>query len=535
MLSGGHLLLRCLEAQGVTTTFGVPGESYLDVLDALRDSPVNFVTCRQEGGAGYCAAAWGRLTGHPGIALVTRGPGATNASIGLHAAMADSSPMILFVGQASLEHLGREAFQEVDYRAFFGPLVKWATQIESADRIPEIISRAFTTAMSGRPGPVVVALPEDVLTTQTSAAPGKAVSVGEPAPSVDAIDEVVPLLNSAEKPLIIVGKELASSERSKPLAAFAEANSIPVATAFRSNDLIDNHSSSFVGTAGVGMAPHVERLITESDLVLALGVRFDEMMTKAYTLFGMPDPGLPVVHVHRSDRELGKVVQPEVSVQSSTRLFLDALGDAELTIPSARAAWCAQGRADHISSLKAPKQAGALDMSEVMSWLQEHLPANVVMANGAGNFSAWPNKHFSYGPDATLLGPENGSMGYGLPAAIAAKLADPRRMVVAFVGDGDFQMTIQELGTAAQANAQPIVLVVNNGVYETIRMHQERNYPGRASGTDITNPDFVAIANAYGFHGERVERTEDFAAAFERAAASSTGAVLDLEVEPRFP
>lgn len=395
MLSGGHLLLRCLEAQGVTTTFGVPGESYLDVLDALRDSPVNFVTCRQEGGAGYCAAAWGRLTGHPGIALVTRGPGATNASIGLHAAMADSSPMILFVGQASLEHLGREAFQEVDYRAFFGPLVKWATQIESADRIPEIISRAFTTAMSGRPGPVVVALPEDVLTTQTSAAPGKAVSVGEPAPSVDAIDEVVPLLNSAEKPLIIVGKELATSECSKPLAAFAEANSIPVATAFRSNDLIDNHSSSFVGTAGVGMAPHVERLITESDLVLALGVRFDEMMTKAYTLFGMPDPGLPVVHVHRSDRELGKVVQPEVSVQSSTRLFIDALGDAELTVPSARAAWCAQGRADHVSSLKAPKQAGALDMSEVMSWLQEHLPANVVMANGAGNFSAWPNKHFS--------------------------------------------------------------------------------------------------------------------------------------------
>ncbi len=527
-LSGGHLLVRCLEAQGVTAGFGVPGESYLDVLDALHDSPIEFVGCRQEGGAAYAASAWGRFTGQPGIAFVTRGPGATNASVGLHTAMQDSSPMILFVGQARLDHLGREAFQEVDYRAFFGPLVKWATQIESVDRIPEIMSRAFMTAMSGRPGPVVIALPEDVLSAQTTAAPGRPVSVPEPAPSPNAIASVVDLLNNSERPLVIAGALRGSVCNRRAFQEFVEAHHLPVAASFRSNDVLDNHSASYVGDAGVAMANHVERLIREADLIIAVDVRFDEMMTKGYTLFDLPDPQQRIVHVHPSDGELGKVVQPEVAVHATGRTFWAAVAERQLDLPSGRVAWCSHGRAEHVAALRAPTQPGGLDMAEVMVWLQEHLPDDVVITNGAGNFAAWPNKFFAFGPEARLLAPESGSMGYGLPAAIAAKVAEPSRTVVAFVGDGEFQMTIQELGSAAQAGAQPIVLVFNNGTYGTIRMHQERSYPTRVSGTDIVNPDFVAIGKAYGFHSERVARTSDFAAAFARAEASNTGAVIEL-------
>ena len=531
-LSGGHLLVRCLEAQGVTAGFGVPGESYLDVLDALHDSPIEFVGCRQEGGAAYAASAWGRLTGQPGIAFVTRGPGATNASVGLHTAMQDSSPMILFVGQASLEHLEREAFQEVDYRAFFGPLVKWATQIESVDRIPEIISRAFMTALSGRPGPVVVALPENVLSASTSHVPGRKVTVPEPAPSSDAFAAAVELLNNSERPLVIAGSLRGSVANKSSLQAIAEANHLPVATGFRSNDVLDNHSTSYVGEAGVGMLPHVQRVISEADLIIAVDVRFDEMMTKAYTLFDMPDSAQRIIHVHPSDGELGKIIQPDVAVQSSSRAFWDVLAGAELETPAGRIDWCARGRSDQVAAFRAPAQPGHLDMAEIMVWLQDHLRDEVIITNGAGNFAAWPNKYFAYGPRARLLAPESGSMGYGLPAGIAAKVAEPAKTVVTFVGDGELQMTIQELGSAAQAGAQPIVLVFNNGTYGTIRMHQERAYPTRVSGTEILNPDFVAIGTAYGFHSERVERTAEFAAAFSRAEASSTGALIELVMPP---
>ena len=527
--TGGQLLVRCLEQQGVTVGFGVPGESYLAVLDALHDSPIDFVCSRQEGGAAYSASALGRLTGQPGVAFVTRGPGATNASVGLHTAMQDSSPMVLFVGQSSLDHLEREAFQEVDYRAFFGPLVKWATQIESADRVPEVISRAFATAQSGRPGPVVVSLPEDVLSAETTAEPGKAVVIAEPAPSASAVDAAALLLSSSERPLVIAAMERSSIAGSEALAAFAEANSIPVLGAFRSHDVIDNHSRAFAGTAGVGMFGHAEDLIANADLVFALGVRFDEMMTKAYTLFDMPDAQQKIVHCHASDRELGKVVQPDVSVHSTTRHFIDAMATVESSVPASRAEWYERARADHLASLTAPSSDGPLDMSVVMAWLQQHLPADVVITNGAGNFARWPNKHFAFGPEARLLAPESGSMGYGLPAAIAAKVADPQRMTIAFLGDGDFQMTMQELGTAMAVNAQPIILVFNNATYGTIRMHQEREYPGRVSGTDIVNPDFVAIGRAYGFHSERVERTDEFAEAFGRAEASPTGALIELK------
>lgn len=533
MRTGGELLVACLEAQGVTSSFGVPGESYLAVLDALHDAAINFVICRQEGGVGYAAAAWGKLTGEPGIGFVTRGPGATNASVGLHAAMQESSPLVLFVGQARLDHLGREAFQEVDYRAFFGPLVKWATQIEHVDRIPEIVSRAFATAQRGRPGPVVVALPEDVLAARSSVSPGRRVRVPEPGPTDAALAELTQLVESAHRPLILLGGRGWGTQVSADVQRFAEENSIAVATVFRHHDVIDNSSLSYVGDVGVGMLAHVRRMITESDLVIAIGSRFGEIATDGFTLFDMPDPGQRVVHVHASDDELGKVVQADLPVHSAPGPLLGKLVGRQLNVPASRATWTATGRSAFESSLIAPVQPGELDMGEVMRHLQKRLPDDVIITNGAGNFAAWPNKHFSYGPDARLLAPQSGSMGYGLPAAVAAKVAHPERMVVCFAGDGDIQMNIQELGTAMQAGAQPIVLVINNGMYGTIRMHQERAFPARVSGTEIINPDYVQLAGAYGFHAERVTTTGAFPEAFERAAASSTGALLELMTPPQ--
>ena len=530
MRSGGELLVACLEEQGVSTSFGVPGESYLAVLDALHDSSIDFVICRQEGGVGYATAAWGKLTGEPGIGFVTRGPGATNASVGLHAAMQESSPVVLFVGQASTEHLGREAFQEVDYRAFFGPLVKWATQIEHVDRIPEIVSRAFSTAQSGRPGPVVVALPEDVLAATTAVSPGRRVRVPVPAPTSQVIDEVVTQLTAAERPLLLVGGGSWDSSARELLGTFAETNTIPVVTVFRYHDLFDNTSTCYVGDASVGMLPHVREAITEADLILAVGGRFGEIATEGFTLFDMPDTAQTIVHVHPSDRELGKVVQADIPVHSAPGPFLEMLGSATIPPDAIRREWWARWSVRQRDSLIAPPQPGPLDMGDIMLWLQGRLPNDVIITNGAGNFAAWPNKHFSYGPNARLLAPQSGSMGYGLPAAVAAKVAYPERMVVCFAGDGDIQMNIQELGTAMQAGAQPIVLVLNNGMYGTIRMHQERDFPARVSGTEIVNPDYVQLAQAYGFHAERVETTDALIDAFDRAAASETGGLLELIV-----
>ena len=530
MQTGGQLLVACLEAQGVTTSFGVPGESYLAVLDALHDSRIDFVGCRHEGGAAYAASAWGKLTRSPGIGLVTRGPGATNASVGLHTAMQDSSPMILFGGQASRDHLGREAFQEIDYRAMFGSVVKWATQIESAERIPEVISRAFSTALSGRPGPVVVALPEDVLREHTDVAPGRRVRIARPGPSPAELDEIVDRLDRAERPLLLIaGSDWNGAGRSA-LRRFVETNHLPVAAAFRFNDLLDNNSASYVGEAGVAMRPHVADAITSADLVIGLGVRFGEMTTDAYRLFDLPDAAQEIIHVHPADRELGKVVQADVPIQAHASACAEALAEVVLTASASRSSWCDGLRQAHLEALVPPTQPGALDMSAVMAWLQESLPEDVIITNGAGNFATWPNKYFSFGESARLLAPQSGSMGYGLPAAIAAKVAYPDRMVVFFTGDGDFHMTMQELGTATQVGAQPIVLIINNGMYGTIRMHQERSYPARVSGTEIINPDFAQLARSFGFHGERVTTTEEFAPAFTRAAASTSGAVLELVV-----
>ncbi len=531
MRNGGQLLVESLVALGATKGFGVPGESYLAVLDALHDTQgqLDFVLCRNEGGAAFMAAAWGKLTGRPGLCFVTRGPGATNASIGVHTAMQDSVPMILFVGQVGTDMKGREAFQEIDYRAVFGAMAKWAVEIDDVDRIPEILARAWTTATTGREGPVVIALPEDMLTSLTDAAPltGPA-KVVEPAPSGAAVEEALALLGKAKRPLILIGGVNWTDEGRAALRGFAETSDIPVIAAFRYQDQFDNFSPVYAGEAGVGMPAHVKALIRDADVILAINTRFGEMTTDGYSLLSVPAPKQALIHVHASDREIGKVYQPTLGIQAGPNAFAAALRP----VKSGWADWRVKGRAAWEAGFDAPAQPSPVDMVAVTAHLREVLPEDAVLTNGAGNFTVWPNKFYKFGPRARLLAPQSGAMGYGLPAAVAAKVADPSRVVVCFAGDGDFQMNCQELGTAMQAGAQPIVLIVNNGIYGTIRAHQERNYPGRVSGTTMENPDFAMLAQAYGYHAERVERTEDFAAAFGRALASKTGAVLDLNVSP---
>ena len=531
MQNGGQLLVQSLVALGATRAYGVPGERYLAVLDALHDSAgkLDFVLCRNEGGAAFMAAAWGKLTGQPGLCMVTRGPGATNASIGIHTAMQDSAPMLVFVGQVGTDMRGREAFQEIDYRAMFGTVAKWAVEIDHVDRIPEILARAWTTALSGRPGPVVIALPEDMLTSLSSAAPLAAPPrLTEPAPTADAIAETLDMLRVAQRPIVLIGGCNWSAEGRSALQTFAETSDIPVIAAFRYQDQFDNFSPVYCGEAGVGMPPNVRTLIRDADTILAINIRFGEMTTDGYTLLDVPVPKQKLIHAHGSDREIGKIYQPVLGIHAGPNAFAAALQP----VSGPWADWRTRARAAWEAGFDLPLQPSPVDMGLVTAHLREVLPPDAILTNGAGNFTVWPNKFYKFGPEARLLAPQSGAMGYGLPAAIAAKVAHPGRTVVCFAGDGDFQMNCQELGTAMQAGAQPIVLILNNGTYGTIRAHQERNYPARVSGTTLENPDFAALARAYGFHAERVARTEDFAPAFARARASGTGAVLDLDISP---
>ena len=527
MRHGGNVLIDSLTALGATTAFGVPGESYLAALDAMHDSPLRFVLCRQEGGAAFMAAAWGKLTGTPGICFVTRGPGATNASIGVHTAMQDSVPMILFVGQVATHMKGREAFQELDYRAVFGTVAKWVAEVDHRHRLPEIVARAWSVSQSGRPGPVVVALPEDMLSapsdTPALTAPAP---VSRPMPDPDALARAQDLLAGAERPLILIGGANWDEGARDALQAFAEGSGIPVLAAFRYQDMFDNHSASFAGEAGVGMPPHARRLMADADVILTLNVRFGENVTGGYTLLDVPVPAQALIHVHASDAEIGKVYQPTVGLHACHKAVARAL----VPVSGGWSPWSETARAASLDSLNAPPQPSPVDMGAVVRHLRDTLPEDAILTNGAGNFAIWSNKLFPFGKRQRLLAPQSGAMGYGLPAAVAAGIAAPDRRVVCFAGDGDLQMTLQELATARQAGVAPVVLVVNNGTYGTIRAHQERHYPGRVSGTDMVSPDFAALARAYGMHGERVETTDDFAAAFERACASDTGAVLDLNV-----
>ena len=530
---GGAVLIECLREQGARRIFGVPGESYLAALDGLHDAnDIELVLTRHEGGAAFMAEAHGKLTGEPGIAMVTRGPGATNASIGVHTAMQDSSPMILFVGQIATWMRDREAFQEIDYRAFFGPIAKWVTEVDDAARLPEIVSRAWSTALSGRPGPVVVALPEDMLSGPSTATAGEKVRIARPGVSHADVDEAMEMLAGAARPLILAGGGGWDDEARALLKGFAEDSVLPVACVFRFQDLMDNHSDCYVGDAGVGMAPHMKKMMGEADVILALGPRFGEATTDGYTIFEAPDPKQALIHVHASDRELGKIYQPKLPIHAHPKAFLEVVAPRRLPASDARAAWTAEGRRGYLSTHDLPPQPGSLDMGAVMRHLQEVLPDDAILTNGAGNFAIWPNKLFKFGPKQRLLGPQSGAMGAGVPAAVAAKAEFRGRTVVCFAGDGDFQMTGMELGAALQAGCQPIVLVLNNGMYGTIRMHQEREYPHRVAGTQITNPDFAALARAFGYHGETVRRTEEFADAFARAMDSASGALIELIVDP---
>ena len=531
MRNGGQLVVESLIALGATRAFGVPGESYLAVLDALHDTAgkLDFVLCRQEGGAAFMAAAHGKLTGSPGICMVTRGPGATNAAIGVHTAMQDSVPMILLVGQVATDMKEREAFQEIDYRAVFGTMAKWATEIEDVERIPEILSRAWITATTGRPGPVVVALPEDVLMAQSEVPPlTDPVKVYASEPAADAVREAVALLQHAERPLIVIGGAEWTGPARAALQSFAEASDIPIITSFRYQDQVDSACACFCGDAGVGMTAGVKALLKDADVVLALGTRFGENMTDGYTLLEVPTPKQKIVHVHASDREIGKVYRPTLGVHADPGCFVQAL---PAKVSGTWKAWRAEARAAYLGFIdKAPAQPGPVDMVAVCTHMREVLGSDVVLTNGAGNFTVWPTRFFRFRPGMRLLAPQSGAMGYGVPAAIAAKLARPEATVICFAGDGDFQMNGQELSSARQAGAAVIVLVLNNGTYGTIRAHQEREFPERVSGTSIVNPDFAALGRAYGMHGEHVAHTEAFAAAFERAMAAPHGAVLELDI-----
>ncbi len=529
--TGGRLLVDCLKTQGVRRIFGVPGESYLDVLNALYDAPeIELIGNRNEGGAAYMAAAHGQLTGEPGICFVTRGPGATNASIGVHTAQQGSTPMILFVGQVGTDMKGREAFQEIDYRAYFGSVAKWVTEIDRIDRIPEVIARAFSVALTGRQGPVVVALPEDMLTSTTSAVAGPKITVAEAAPASQDISAITDILSRAKKPLVIVGGGGWTPDGKADFRRFVEANHLPVVSSFRRQDILDNTSPCYIGDAGLGKTKAVQDALNAADVIFAFNMRFGENTTDGYERFKVPDMAAKLIHAHASAEELNKVYTADLPVISGPNRLAAAL--AEVNMPVGWADYATETRAAHEASLVTPPQPGDLDMGVVVRHLQTTLPKDAILTNGAGNFAIWHSKFFQYGEDARLLAPQSGAMGYGLPAAIAAKAEHPDRTVVCIAGDGDFQMNCQELGTAMQHGIAPVVLVVNNGTYGTIRMHQERRYPERVSFTDITNPDFVALAKAYDFHAERVTQTDDFAAAFARAKASKTGAVLELVVSP---
>ena len=529
MATGGKILIDCLLAHDAKRGFGIPGESYLAVLDALYDKKedFDFILCRNEGGASFMASAYGKLTQEPGLCFVTRGPGAMNAAIGVHTAKQDSSPMILFVGQVGIKMKGREAFQEIDYETAFKDIAKWTVEINDVDRIPEIISRAWFTAISGRPGPVVVALPENILTQETSAsALTKAIFVEKAVPSSASIDNVDRLLSECNRPLIIIGGSTWDELGQDALKDFAETSRIPVIAAFRYQDQFDNFSNAFCGEAGVGMPAHVRELIKKSDLVLAINIRFGEMTTDAYSLLDVPVPRQKLIHVHTSENELGKIYQPDIAIQANPNEFSKCLKKVSGSWDN----WFSNAREKYLASLVAPEQPSDVDMGMVMNYLQNVLPSDVIITNGAGNFAVWPNKFFQFGAGSRLLAPQSGAMGYGVPAAIAAKAAFPDRTVICFAGDGDFQMTCQELATAAQAQIFPIILIVNNATYGTIRVHQEKNYPGRVSCTDIVNPDFIGLAQSFGFLGISVKTTDEFSAAFSQALCSENGAVLDLHV-----
>ncbi|WP_029062168.1 thiamine pyrophosphate-binding protein [Labrenzia sp. DG1229] len=531
--TGGELLVDALERHGADRVFCVPGESYLAVLDALHDASIPVTVCRQEGGAAMMADAHGKLTGKPGICMVTRGPGATNASAGVHVAAQDSTPMILFIGQIERAMREREAFQEVDYRQMFGGIAKWVAEIDQADRVPEFISRAFHVATSGRPGPVVLALPEDMLVEAATVAQPQAWQQVETHPGLTQMAELQKRLWAAERPIAILGGSRWSEDAVAAFTRFAERFDLPVACSFRRQMLFDNLHPNYAGDVGIGISPKLLARIKASDLVLLVGGRLSEMPSQSYSLLEIPASDQQLVHIHPDPEELGRVYRADLAINASPTAFCKAVEGLQPPVEIRGAGEAARAHEDYLVwSGARPETPGPLQMAAVMDWLEANLPEDTICTNGAGNYATWLHRFHRFRRYGTQAAPTSGSMGYGLPAAVAAKLAFPEREVICFAGDGCLQMTMQEFGTACQEGANIIVLAIDNGMYGTIRMHQERTYPGRPSATKLVNPDFAALARTYGAFGATVETTEDFGPAYAAARASGKPAILHMKLDP---
>lgn len=533
-MTGGQHVVQALLDHGVDTVFGVPGESYLDVLDALyaHSDRIRLVSCRHEGAAAFMAEAHGKLTGRPGICMVTRGPGATNASIGVQTAFQDSTPLIVLVGQVGNDMVEREAFQEIDYRRMFGQFTKWVAQIDSAARVTEYLNRAFSVATSGRPGPVVLALPEDMLTDVAPALPCGTIQVPQAYPAPDALASMRTLLAGAQRPLMIVGGSGWTDAGLASLTRFAELNGLPVACSFRRQDLFDNHHAQYVGEVGIGVNPELAEAVRQADVILAVGARLGEMVTGGYSLLQSPVPSQTLIHVLASPEELGRVYQPAVKIQAGMDAFAKTAVELEPVDASPWRAWAQRLHDNYLRYTELPAPRTGLDPARVIAALRDQLDPSAILTNGAGNYSAWAHRYYRFTHPRTQLAPTSGAMGYGVPAAIAAKLRHPDRQVICLAGDGCFLMTSQELATVKQHQLGIVFIVFNNGMYGTIRMHQEVHYPGRTIGTDLCNPDFVAYAQSFGVTAERVQTHEAFPPALARALDSGTPYLIELSLDP---
>jgi acetolactate synthase-1/2/3 large subunit len=532
-IHGGKILANALVRQGVEIAFGVPGESFLPLLDGLVDHAdrLRFITCRQEGGASYMAEAYAKLSNKPGVVMVTRGPGAANALIGIHTAFQDSTPMILLIGQVGTDMVGREAFQEMDYRKVYSECAKWVGSIDRADRIDEYVSHAFHLAQSGRKGPVVLALPEDVLYQLAEEKPLPAAHIVEAGLDQSLFAEAMFAFTQAKQPMVVAGGGGWNQFTCAQLIEWAERESIPVATSFRSQDIVDNLRPCFAGDLGIAANPLLTQRVQAADVLLVIGERLGEMTTAGYSLFSVPEASTKIIHVLPSGDELGRVYRPAFAINSSMTNFCKALKPIKMLDQYDRMQM-QQAHAEYLGFTKPTQIHGDLQLSEIVASLPQYIPRDSIITNGAGNFATWAHRFYPYGPFKTQLAPANGSMGYGLPAAIAAKLVDPNKTVIAFCGDGDFMMNCQELATALRYQAQPIILIINNGMYGTIRMHQEREFTTRISGTELTNPDFIKFAESFSMPGYRVSKTNEFAAAMQSALKSKSGAIIELVINP---
>ena len=531
VLNGGQILANALVRQGVDMAFGVPGESFLPLLNGLVDHPdFRFITCRQEGGAAYMAEAYAKLTGRPGILMVTRGPGASNAMIGMHTAYQDSTPMVLLVGQVGTDMVEREAFQEIDYRRMYSECAKWVGSIDRVDRIDEFVSHAFHVAQAGRKGPVVLALPEDVLYMSGQENPVKPAHIVQPGLDMNAFTQAMQAFVTAKKPIVIAGGGNWNQSACEDLRAWANSEGVPIATSFRSQDVMDNLDLAFAGDLGIGANPALVKRVQEADVLLVIGERLGEMTTAGYSILSVPQTKATLIHVLSGPEELGRVYRPDFALNCSPENFCAALKSVKMAKGHDSEAMKA-AHAEYLAFASPVTVPGDMQLAQIMSSLPRSIPRDSILTNGAGNFATWVHRFYPYGPYKTQLAPANGSMGYGLPAAIAAKIASPEKVAIAVCGDGDFMMNCQELATAARYDAFPIVLVVNNSMLGTIRMHQEREFKSRVIATGLTNPDFVKFADSFGMPGYRITKTEEFAPIFAKALASKKGALIEIVLD----